>query len=35
VTTRWITDEELDANPELVRTMFVKPPRGTARCASF
>jgi misacylated tRNA(Ala) deacylase len=31
VTTRWITDEELDANPDLVRTMFVKPPRGTGR----
>lgn len=31
VSTRWITDEELDANPELVRTMFVKPPRGTGR----
>jgi misacylated tRNA(Ala) deacylase len=31
VTTRWITDEELDANPELVRTMFVKPPRGTGQ----
>ncbi|MCA0433959.1 MAG: alanyl-tRNA editing protein [Proteobacteria bacterium] len=31
VATRWITDEELDANPELVRTMFVKPPRGTGR----
>jgi hypothetical protein len=31
VTTRWITDEELDANPELVRTMFVKPPRGTGK----
>ena len=31
ITTRWITDEELDANPDLVRTMFVKPPRGTGR----
>jgi misacylated tRNA(Ala) deacylase len=31
VTTRWITDEELDANPDIVRTMFVKPPRGTGR----
>jgi misacylated tRNA(Ala) deacylase len=31
VTERWITDEELDANPNLVRTMFVKPPRGTGR----
>ena len=25
---RWITDEELDAKPELVRTMSVQPPRG-------
>jgi misacylated tRNA(Ala) deacylase len=25
---RWITDEELDAQPELVRTMSVKPPSG-------
>lgn len=31
VSERWITDEELDANPDLVRTMFVKPPRGTGR----
>jgi len=28
---RWITDEELDANPNLVKTMAVKPPRGTGR----
>jgi misacylated tRNA(Ala) deacylase len=28
VRTVWITDEELDAKPELVRTMSVKPPRG-------
>lgn len=28
---RWITDEELDANPELVRTLSAKPPRGTGR----
>jgi misacylated tRNA(Ala) deacylase len=28
---RWITDEELTANPELVRTMSVKPPSGTGR----
>ena len=28
---RWITDEELDANPALVKTMSVKPPRGTGR----
>lgn len=25
----WITDEELDANPDLVKTMSVKPPRGS------
>ena len=25
---RWISEEELDANPELVRTMSVQPPRG-------
>ena len=28
---RWIADEELDANPSLVKTMSVKPPRGTGR----
>ena len=28
VSCRWISDEELDANPELVRTMSVQPPRG-------
>jgi misacylated tRNA(Ala) deacylase len=27
----WITDEELDANPQLVRSMSVQPPRGTGR----
>ena len=31
VTTRWITDEELDANAGLVKTMKVKPPRGSGR----
>jgi misacylated tRNA(Ala) deacylase len=31
VTERWITDEELDANPDLVKTLSVKPPRGTGR----
>lgn len=31
VTERWITDEELDANPALVKTMSVKPPRGSGR----
>ena len=28
VTARWISEEELDANPSLVRTMSVAPPRG-------
>ena len=31
IRTRWITDEELDRQPELVRTMSVKPPRGVGR----
>jgi misacylated tRNA(Ala) deacylase len=31
VSFRWITDEELDANPGLVKTMSVKPPRGSGR----
>ena len=31
VTTSWISDTELDANPELVRTMSVSPPRGAGR----
>ena len=31
VSTVWITDEELDLKPELVRTMSVKPPRGLGR----
>lgn len=31
VSERWIADAELDANPELVRTMFVMPPRGSGR----
>ena len=31
VTFRWITDEEMDANSHLIRTMSVKPPRGTGR----
>jgi misacylated tRNA(Ala) deacylase len=29
--TVWITDEELDAQPELVKTMSVQPPRGVGR----
>lgn len=28
---RWITDAELDANPGLVRSMSVQPPRGSGR----
>jgi misacylated tRNA(Ala) deacylase len=28
---RWISEEELDANPGLVRSMSVQPPRGTGR----
>ena len=28
---RWITDEELDTKPELVRTMSVQPPRGAGK----
>jgi misacylated tRNA(Ala) deacylase len=31
VSFRWISDEELDANPELVRTMSVQPPRGKGK----
>ena len=31
VTDAWISDEELDANPGLVRTLSVKPPRGSGR----
>ena len=31
VTQRWITDEELMAQPDLVRTMAVKPPMGTGK----
>jgi misacylated tRNA(Ala) deacylase len=29
--TVWITDEELNAQPELVKTMSVQPPRGAGR----
>jgi misacylated tRNA(Ala) deacylase len=29
--TVWITDEEMDARPELVKTMSVQPPRGSGR----
>jgi len=31
VTTDWITDEELEANPGLVKTMSVKPPMGAGK----
>jgi len=31
VTTEWITDDELLANPGLVKTMSVKPPMGSGR----
>ena len=31
VSCRWITDEELDAQPDLVRTMSVQPPRGVGK----
>ncbi len=31
VTQRWIDESELDANPEMVRTLSVQPPRGTGR----
>jgi len=27
----WITDAELDAQPDLVRTMSVQPPRGSGK----
>lgn len=31
VTFEWITDEELAANPDLVKTMSVKPPTGSGK----
>lgn len=31
VSTEWITDEELDANPGLIKSMNVRPPRGQGR----
>lgn len=31
VSDRWITDAELDANPDLVKTLMVQPPRGQGR----
>jgi len=31
VSSQWITDEDLDQQPELVRTLSVQPPRGAGR----
>lgn len=31
ITQEWITDEELESNPGLVKTMSVKPPMGSGR----
>jgi misacylated tRNA(Ala) deacylase len=31
MTYRWISDEEMEAQPELIRTMSVKPPMGHGR----
>ena len=31
VRSQWITDDELDRQPELIRTMSVQPPRGVGR----
>ena len=31
VTSKWITDAELDARPDLVKTMSVQPPRGAGK----
>jgi misacylated tRNA(Ala) deacylase len=31
VSSRWISDAELEANPTLIKTMSVKPPMGTGR----
>ncbi|MEP1538171.1 MAG: alanyl-tRNA editing protein [Paracoccaceae bacterium] len=31
VTDEWITDSELDANPQMVKTLSVQPPRGKGR----
>jgi misacylated tRNA(Ala) deacylase len=31
ISTRWISDAELEANPGLVKTMSVKPPMGSGR----
>ena len=31
VSCRWITDEELEAQPDLVRTLSVQPPKGAGK----
>ena len=31
ITTEWVDESVLDTNPDLVRTLSVKPPRGTGR----
>ncbi|MEM8916983.1 MAG: alanyl-tRNA editing protein [Pseudomonadota bacterium] len=31
ISTRWISEEELDDNPAMVRTLSVKPPRGAGQ----
>ncbi len=31
ITSDWITDAELDAKPDLVKTMSVQPPRGSGK----
>lgn len=31
ISTRWISEDELDANPSLVRTLSVQPPRGAGK----
>ena len=31
VSFRWITDDELDTSPDLVRTLSVQPPRGVGK----
>lgn len=31
ISCRWITDEELEAQPDLVRTMSVQPPKGAGK----
>lgn len=31
ISTRWISEEELEANPSLVRTLSVKPPKGSGK----